>query len=92
MIKVIEDYYIVVSTNPTNYTVFKGIGKVGSKGQNKDTLIGHVGGMENAIKLIHKDIIARRLSLADTSLSQAIHTIREATEQLNAAIKEAGIC
>ena len=77
MIKVIDDWYITVETNPINYVVRKGNGERREKKGWSDDAKGYFTSLRGAIKFIREQIIAERLSTACTPLPGAIATISE---------------
>ena len=77
MIKIIDDWYITVETNPINYVVRKGNGERREKKGWSDDAKGYFTSLRGALKFIREQIIAERLSTACTPLSDAITTISE---------------
>ena len=77
MIKIIDDWYITVETNPINYVVRKGKGERREKKGWSDDAKGYFTSLRSAIKFIREQIIAERLSTACTPLPDAITTISE---------------
>lgn len=81
MIKVIDDWYITVETNPTNYIVRRGSGEKDKKGGWCDKPRGFFGSLCNAIRFIRGTIIAEKLSAASRTLPEAIRAINEADDR-----------
>ncbi len=81
MIKIIDDWYITVELNPTNYVVRRGSGEKDKKGGWIDRPRAYFGSLCNAIKCIRGLIIAEELSGASRTLSEAIRTISEADDR-----------
>ena len=77
MIKVIDDWYVTVETNPTNYVVRRGNGEKDKKNSWIDKPRGFYGSLRNAIKGIREQVIADRLKDGSRTLSEAFQTIRE---------------
>ena len=91
MIKVIDDWYITVETNPTNYVVRKGSGERREKKGWSDDARGYFTSLHGAIKYIREQIIAERLSTACTPLSDAIATISEVDARFEKIIGKIGV-
>jgi len=77
MIKVIDDWYITVETNPINYVVRKGNGERREKKGRSDDAKGYFTSLRGAIKFIRDQIIAEQFSTACTPLPDAITAISE---------------
>lgn len=77
MIKVIDDWYITVETNPTNYVVRRGTGERDKKNSWRDKPRGFFGSLRNAIKEIRGQIIADELKDGSHTLSEAFRTISD---------------
>ena len=77
MIKVIDDWYVTVETNPVNYVVRRGKGEKDAKNSWRDKPYGFFGSLRNAIKFIRDQIIAERFSEASRALSEAFRTISD---------------
>ena len=81
MIKIIDDWYITVETNPINYAinyvVRKGNGERREKKGWSDDAKGYFTSLRGALKFIREQIIAERLSTACTPLPDAITAISE---------------
>lgn len=76
MIKVIDDWYVTVMTNPTNYVVRRGNGEKDKKGW-KDDAIGYFGSLKNAIKFIRGEIVAEKLKGDFPAVSAALRAVSE---------------
>lgn len=81
MIKVIDDWYITVETNPTNYVVRCGNGERDKNGKPKDKPLAYFSTLRGAVKFIRGQIIAEELSEGLRSLGDAIADIDKATER-----------
>lgn len=77
MIKIIDDWYIEVESNPTNYTLRRGDGKRDEKGRCKDKVYGYYNSLQNAIKALRKEMLADEFSSGSRTISEAFQTIRE---------------
>ena len=77
MIKIIDDWYVTVETNPVNYVVRRGKGEKDVKNSWRDKPYGYFGSLRKAIRFIRDQIIAERFSEASRTLSEAYRTIRE---------------
>lgn len=77
MIKVIDDWYIEIESNPTNYTLRRGSGRKDKKGRCRDKVYGYYGSLGNALKALRKEIATDELSQGFRTLSEAVRTIKE---------------
>lgn len=91
MIRVLDDWYIVVETNPVNYVVRKGDGTRDKKGTWKDKAAGYCASLRGALEFIRKQIIAERLSVGSRALPAALQIISEADEEFEHALDRAGL-
>ena len=80
-IKIIDDWYVVVELNPTNYTVKKGTGKKDSKGKSLDKPKGYFQSLRNAVKFIRDQIVAESLKDGSMSLEDALRKVSEVDER-----------
>ena len=81
MIKIIDDWYVTVETNPVNYVVRRGKGEKDVKNSWRDKPYGYFGSLKKAIKFIRDQIIAERFSEASRTLPEAFRTITETDER-----------
>lgn len=77
MIKIIDDWYITIETNPTNYVIRRGDGKRDEKAGWRDKPRGFYGSLRNAIKGIREQVIADKLKGESNTLATALHTIEK---------------
>ena len=75
MIKVIDDWYIEVESNPTNYTIKRGKGERDKNGKNRDKIYGYYGSLLNALKALRKEIVTDKLKGGTYTLVEAVDTI-----------------
>ena len=88
MIKIIDDWYVVVETNPTNYIVRKGKGQKGKNGKWLDKPRGYFGSLSQAVKFIREQVIAYAYENGERTLGQALDTISEADKRFEEIIQE----
>ena len=81
MIKVINDWYITVESNPINYTVRRGEGEKDKNGKLKDKGLAYFYTLRGAVKFIRGQIIAEELSDGLRTLGDAIADIDKANER-----------
>lgn len=86
MIKVINDWYITVESNPINYTVRRGEGKRDKKGKWLDRARGYYGSLWKAVNSIRQQIIADGFENGERTLEQALSDISEADERFEKII------
>lgn len=77
MIHIIDDWYVTVETNPTNYIVRRGNGKKGKNGKHLDKARGYFNTLRSAVKFIRDQIIAEAHENGEGTLQQALSTISE---------------
>lgn len=77
MIKIIDDWYVTVETNPTNYIVRRGDCKRDKNGKLLDKPRGFFHTLRNAVKFIRDQIIAEKHSEGLLTLGDALVTISE---------------
>ena len=87
MIKVIDDWYITIETNPTNYVVRRGKDERDAKGKRIDRPQGYFSGLRNAIKFIRDQIVADKLSSGLRTLEEALRTVSETDARFEEIIK-----
>lgn len=75
MIKIIDDWYVTVETNPTNYIVRCGKGKKDKKNGWKDRPIAFFGSLRKAVNFIRDQIITESFLNSSIDLPEAIRTI-----------------
>ena len=81
MIKVIDDWYITVESNPINYTVRRGEGKKDKNGKMKDKGLAYFSTLRGAVKFIRGQMIAEELTGGWRTLGDAIADIDKANER-----------
>jgi hypothetical protein len=86
MIKVIDDWYITVESNPINYVVRRGSGKKGKNGKWLDKPRGYFGSLNKAIKFIREQIIVCTFESGERTLGQVLGAISEADARLEKAM------
>jgi hypothetical protein len=86
-IKIIDDWYVTVETNPVNYIVRKGNGEKTSKGAFIDKGKSFFTTLQGAVKFVRDQIVAERLSEACTALPEAIRTISEVDKEFEKIIE-----
>lgn len=72
MIRIIDNWYITVTTAPVNYIVRRGAGDKDKKGGWKDKPLGYFSSLRSAVKFIRDQIIAEGFSAASRTLSDAL--------------------
>lgn len=90
MIKIIDDWYVTVETNPTNYIVRCGDGQKDKKQGWKDKPLGYFGSLREAVKFIRGEMVARNLLMACYTLSEAIQTISEVDYRFEGILMDIG--
>ena len=88
MIKVIDDWYITVDSNPVNYTLRRGTGEKDEKGSHKDKPIGYYTSLRSALEGARKEIAARRLQTDFLTLSDAARILGELDAQFECLLAE----
>ncbi len=91
MIRVFDDWYIVVETNPVNYVVRRGKGERDKKGTWMDKPAGYLTSLRGALGFIRRQIIAESLSDGERTLRDAIAAISEASSYFDAALAKEGL-
>ena len=87
MIRIIDDWYVTVESNPVCYTVRFGKGIKDKKGRCNDKQFGYFATLRGAVKHIHKIMCAEALEDGFRSLPEAIHTISDIEMKLEEALK-----
>ena len=77
MIQIIDDWYVEIESNPTNYILKRGNGERDAKGRCRDKVYGYFTSLQNTIKALRKEMIADKFSSGSRTLSEAFQTIRE---------------
>ena len=77
MIQIIDNWYVEIESNPTNYILKRGSGERDAKGRCRDKVYGYFTSLQNAVKALRKEMIADKLSSDFHTLPQAFQTIRE---------------
>ena len=77
MIKIIDDWYIEVESNPTSYAIKRGEGKRDARGRCNDKVYGYYGSLHNALKALRKEMAADKLSDGFRTISEAFRTISD---------------
>ena len=75
MIKVIDDWYVEIESNPTNYILKRGSGERDAKSRCKDKVYGYYNSLQNAIKALRKEMLADKFSSGSRTISEAFRTI-----------------
>ena len=91
MIKVIDDWYVEIESNPTNYILKRGNGERDAKSRCKDKVYGYYNSLQNAIKALRKEIITDKLSDGFRTLSEAFQTIRELDTRFDKIIERINV-
>lgn len=76
-IKIIDDWYVVVLTNPVNYVVKRGTGKTDKNGKSLDTARGYFSSLRGAVKFIRDQIVAESLEGGLLTLEDALRKVSE---------------
>lgn len=87
MIKVINDWYITVEENPTNYVVRRGNGERDKRQGWKDRPRGYFGSLRKAVEEVRKQIIAEKFSKGSRTLAEATRAIVEVDNQFAEILK-----
>ena len=90
MIKVIDDWYITVEENPTNYAVKRGAGEKDPKGRCNDKVYGYYTSLRNAIKSVRDQVIAERLKDGSRTLPDALRAISEVDAHFEKIMEKIG--
>lgn len=77
MIQIIDNWYVEIESNPTNYILKRGSGERDAKGRCRDKVYGYFTSLQNAVKALRKEMIADKLSSGSRTISEAFQTIRE---------------
>ena len=91
MIKVIDDWYITVDSNPVNYTLRRGTGEKDKKGSYKDKPIGYYTSLRSALEGARKEIAARRLQTDFLTLSDAARILGELDTRFECLLTEVAV-
>ena len=91
MIKIIDDWYVEIESNPTNYILKRGSGERDAKGRCKDKVYGYYNSLQNAIKALRKEMIADKLSSGFRTISEAFQTIRELDARFDKIIERINV-
>lgn len=87
MVRIYEDWYCTVETNPLNYIARRGTGEIKTTGKRTgpvDDPIAYCGSLASAIKYVREQVIAERLKGPCIPLADALATVRK----LNAEFEE----
>lgn len=87
MIKVINDWYITVEENPTNYVARRGNGERDKRQGWKDRPRGYFGSLSKAVEEVRKQIIAEKFSRGSRTLAEAARAIVEVDNQFAEILK-----
>ena len=87
MIQIIDNWYVEIESNPTNYILKRGSGERDAKSRCKDKVYGYYNSLQNTIKALRKEMIADKLSSGSHTLSQAFQTIREIDSRIEKVIE-----
>ena len=74
MIKIIDDWYVTVETNPTIYVVRRGDGQKDKRKGWKDRALGYFGSLRNAVSFVRAEI---DLKADFRTLAEAVHMVSE---------------
>lgn len=77
MIQIIDNWYVEIESNPTNYILKCGSGERDAKGRCRDKVYGYFTSLQNAIKALRKEMLADKFSSGSRTISEAFQTIRE---------------
>lgn len=88
MIKVIDDWYITVESNPVCYVVRRGEGRKDEKGSHRDRAIGYYSSLRKAIYGIRKEIAARRLQSDTRTLRDACAALSELDDEFKVLVRK----
>ena len=55
MIQIIDNWYVEIESNPTNYILRRGNGERDTKGRCRDKVYGYFTSLQNAIKALRKE-------------------------------------
>ena len=77
MIKIIDDWYVTVETNPTNYTVRRGTGGRDIRGKLKDKPQSYHTSLFSAVKAVRDQIVAEELQGDFLRLEDALIAVSE---------------
>lgn len=77
MIKIIDDWYVTVETNPTNYTVRRGTGGKDIRGKMKDKPQSYHTSLSSAVKAVRDQIVAEELRDGFLRLEDALVAVSE---------------
>lgn len=87
MIQIIDNWYVEIESNPTNYILKRGSGERDAKGRCRDKVYGYFTSLQNAIKALRKEMITDKLSSGFHTLPQAFQTIREIDSRIEKVIE-----
>ncbi len=88
MIPIIDDYYVTVETNPTNYIVRRGKGEKDKKGTTKDRPLSYHTSLAKAISFIRGQIVAEKLTGDFLHLRAALAAVSEVDDRFEKIISE----
>ena len=91
MIKIIDDWYVEIESNPTNYILKRGSGERDAKGRCKDKVYGYYNSLQNAIKALRKEMLADKFSSGSRTISEAFQTIRELDTRFDKIIERINV-
>ena len=77
MIRVINDWYITIETNPVNYVVRCGKGEKDARSGWKDKAVGFFGSLRKAVAFIREQIIAKGLKTDCRTLAEALQMVSD---------------
>lgn len=75
MIQIIDDWYVEIESNPTNYILKRGSGERDAKGRCRDKVYGYFTSLQNALKALRKEIVTDKLKDGTHTLVEAVDTI-----------------
>ena len=91
MIQIIDDWYVEIESNPTNYILKRGSGERDAKGRCRDKVYGYFTNLQNAIKALRKEMIADKFSSGSRTISEAFQTIRELDARFDKIIERINV-
>ena len=91
MIKIIDDWYVEIESNPTNYILKRGSGERDAKGRCRDKVYGYFTSLQNAIKALRKEMLSDKFSSGSRTISEAFQTIRELDARFDKIIERINV-
>ena len=88
MIKIIDDWYVTVETNPTNYVVRRGDYKKDAKGSIRDKALSYHTSLRGAVRFIRWQIVAEELQGDFPTLRDALAAVSGVDDRFEKIISE----